>query len=121
MVEDSSFSPLALYRFQGSGIHRERSAKDILTSEVIAMKVFLTGATGYIGSAIAEAASHAAGVSGQTRSWALTNAQQMMGALADALVLDRQVSSAKARQVLDWQPQTPSLFDELKGGTDAIG
>jgi hypothetical protein len=44
----------------------------------------------------------------------------MMGALADALVLDQQVSSAKARQVLDWQPQEPSLFDELKGGAYAI-
>jgi hypothetical protein len=92
------------------------------------MKVFLTGVTGYIGSAIplqggfanAEAASHAAGVPGQTRSWTLIDAQQMMGAFADTLVLDRQVSSAKARQVLDWQPQAPSLFDELKGGAYAI-
>jgi hypothetical protein len=50
------------------------------------------------------AVNHAAGLPGQTRSWALTDAQQMIGALADALVLARQVSSAKARQVLDWQP-----------------
>jgi nucleoside-diphosphate-sugar epimerase len=70
--------------------------------------------------AIAEAASHAAGVPGQTRSWALAEAQQMMGAFTDALVLDQQVSSAKARQVLEWQPQAPSLFDELKGGSYAI-
>jgi hypothetical protein len=70
--------------------------------------------------ATAEAASHAAGVPGQTRSWALTDAQQMMGTFADALVLDRQVSSAKARQVLDWQPQEPSLFDELKRGVYAM-
>jgi nucleoside-diphosphate-sugar epimerase len=70
--------------------------------------------------AIAEAASHAAGVPGQTRSLALTDAQQMMGVFADALVLDQQVSSAKARQVLNWQPQAPSLFDELKGGNYAI-
>jgi hypothetical protein len=41
-------------------------AKDIFTSEIIAMKVFLTDATGYLGSAIAEAASHAAEVPGQT-------------------------------------------------------
>jgi MFS family permease len=53
-------------------------------------------------------------------SGALTDAQQMMGALADALVLDQQVSLAKARQVLDWQPQEPSLFDEVKGGAYAI-
>jgi nucleoside-diphosphate-sugar epimerase len=69
---------------------------------------------------IAEAASDAAGVSGQTRSWALTDAQQRMGAFADALVLDQQVSSAKARQILNWQPQAPSVFDELKGGSYAI-
>jgi hypothetical protein len=87
------------------------------------MKVFLTGVTGTIpiqgGFANVEVA-HAAGVPGQTRSRALTDAQQMMGAFADALVLDRQVSSAKARQVLDWQPQEPSLFDELKGGAYAL-
>jgi nucleoside-diphosphate-sugar epimerase len=70
--------------------------------------------------AIAEAASHAAGIPGQTRSWALTDAQQAMGAFADALVLDQQVSSVKARQTLDWQPQAPSLFDELKGGAYAF-
>lgn len=70
--------------------------------------------------AIAEAASHAASVPGQTQSWVLTDAQQKMGAFADALVLDQQVSSAKARQVLNWQPQAPSLFDELKGGSYAV-
>ncbi|MBD3886681.1 NAD-dependent epimerase/dehydratase family protein [Phormidium tenue FACHB-886] len=70
--------------------------------------------------AIAEAASHAAGIPGQTQSWALSDAQQAMGAFADALVLDQQVSAAKARQVLNWQPQAPSLFDELQGETDAI-
>ncbi|HIK17740.1 MAG TPA: SDR family oxidoreductase [Leptolyngbyaceae cyanobacterium M33_DOE_097] len=69
---------------------------------------------------IAEAASDVAGVPGQARSWALTDAQQAMGAFADALVLDQQVSAAKARQVLNWQPQAPSLFDELKGGSYAI-
>ncbi|MBW4662494.1 MAG: NAD-dependent epimerase/dehydratase family protein [Drouetiella hepatica Uher 2000/2452] len=71
-------------------------------------------------SVIAEAASHAAAVPGQTRSQALTDAQQTMGVFADALVLDQQVSAAKARQVLDWQPQAPSLFDELKGEAYAI-
>jgi nucleoside-diphosphate-sugar epimerase len=70
--------------------------------------------------AIAEAASYAAGIPGQTRSWALTDAQEAMGVFADALVLDQQVSSAKARQVLDWQSQAPSLFDELKGGAYAV-
>ncbi len=109
------------------------------------MKVFLTGATGYIGSAIATALQSAnhelSGLArsftaeeklrshhiqpsrwtpGQIRPWALTDAQRSMGAFADALVLDQQVSAAKARQVLDWQPQTPSLFDELKGGAYAI-
>lgn len=70
--------------------------------------------------AIAEAASHAAGIPGQTRSWALTEAQQIMGAFADALVLDQRVSAVKARHILNWQPQEPSLLDELKGGAYAI-
>jgi UDP-glucose 4-epimerase len=81
------------------------------------MKVLLAGATGYIGSAIATALQTTIACD----SWALTDAQQMMGALADALVLDRQFSAAKARQVLAWQPQAPSLFDELKEGTYAVG
>lgn len=71
-------------------------------------------------SVIAEAASQSAGVPGQTRSQTLTDAQQIMGVFADALMLDQQVSAAKARQVLDWQPQAPSLFDELKGEAYAI-
>ncbi|MEM9807951.1 MAG: SDR family oxidoreductase [Cyanobacteria bacterium P01_D01_bin.56] len=69
---------------------------------------------------IAEAASHAAGIPGQTQSWALTDARQAMGAFADALVLDQQVSAEKARQVLDWQPQASLLLDELKGEADAV-
>jgi uncharacterized protein YbjT (DUF2867 family) len=77
------------------------------------MMVLLTGVTGYIGSAIATAL--------QTTHHTRSDAQQMMGALADALVLDRQFSAATARQVLAWQPQAPSLFDELKEGTYAIG
>ncbi|MEM9008778.1 MAG: SDR family oxidoreductase [Cyanobacteria bacterium P01_F01_bin.86] len=69
---------------------------------------------------IAEAASYAAGVPGQTQSWALTDARQTMGTFADALVLDQQVSAAKARQVLNWQPQAPLLLDELKGKAYAV-
>ncbi|MBH8556004.1 hypothetical protein I8751_27415 [Nostocaceae cyanobacterium CENA357] len=61
------------------------------------MNVLVTGATGYIGSA--------------------EEAHIVMGTFADALALDQQVSGAKARKVLGWQPQAISLLDDLKEGS----
>lgn len=62
---------------------------------------------------IAEAASHAAGAGGRVESWPVEQARELLGLYADALVLDQQVSAAKATQLLGWTPKAPSLLEEL--------
>ena len=41
----------------------------------------------------------------------------MMGPYADALVLDQHISGAKAKQLLNWEPHRPMLFEELEHGS----
>lgn len=65
---------------------------------------------------IAEAASRVAGVDGRVESWPIEQARERLGAYADALMLDQQVSGAKAMQLLDWTPKAPSLLEELESG-----
>ncbi len=69
---------------------------------------------------IAQFVSQAAGIPGQVQAWKLDEARAAMGAFADALALDQQVSGAKAKQVLNWSPQAPSLIDELTGGSYVV-
>lgn len=66
---------------------------------------------------IAKAASHAAGKPGEVQSWDLAEARNAMGPFADALALDQQVSAARARTILGWNPQSGSLLNDLKGGS----
>lgn len=66
---------------------------------------------------IAEAASIGAGAKGRTESWPLADARKALGGYADALVLDQQVSSAKARAMLGWAAHAPSVIDDLKTGS----
>jgi len=42
-----------------------------------------------------------------------------MGAFADALALDQQVSGEKARKELGWSPRAASVLDDLKTGSYA--
>jgi nucleoside-diphosphate-sugar epimerase len=51
---------------------------------------------------------------GKTASWPLDEARKTLGAYADALVLDQQVSSAKARAMLGWQPHAGDILDHLR-------
>lgn len=67
----------------------------------------------------AEAASEAAGKGGKTESWPLAEARQALGPFADGLVLDQQLSGAKAEELLDWEPNRPSLLEELRQGSYA--
>lgn len=66
---------------------------------------------------IAKAASIGAGADGRTESWPLDEARKMLGALADALALDQQVSSQKARALLGWQPRAAGILDDLRQGS----
>jgi len=59
----------------------------------------------------------AASDGGRTESWPLEEARKTLGAYADALVLDQQVSSEKARAMLGWKPRAPSVLDDLRRGS----
>ena len=68
---------------------------------------------------IAEAAGRAAGAGGDIEPWSFETARQELGPYADALALDQRLSAAKARRLLDWTPQAPSVFEELETGSYA--
>ena len=68
---------------------------------------------------VAEAASIGAGAKGKTQSWPLEEARKIMGPFADALVLDQQISSEKAKKELGWSPRAASVLDDLKTGSYA--
>ena len=68
---------------------------------------------------VAEAASIGAGTDGKTQAFPLDEARKTMHAFADALVLDQQISSEKAKQELGWSPRAASVLDDLKTGSYA--
>jgi nucleoside-diphosphate-sugar epimerase len=68
---------------------------------------------------VAEAASIGAGANGKTHSWPLEEARKTMGAFADALVLDQQVSGEKAQKELGWSPRAAAVLQDLKTGSYA--
>ncbi|MGI9174525.1 MAG: NAD-dependent epimerase/dehydratase family protein [Rhodothermales bacterium] len=68
----------------------------------------------------AEAASYGAGTEGAVRSWPLEEAQQELGGVADALVLNQVVSGEKAKRLLEWRPEAPyDLLTDLRSGSYA--
>jgi nucleoside-diphosphate-sugar epimerase len=68
---------------------------------------------------VAEAASFGAGTKGKTQAIPLEEARKTMGAFADALILDQQVSGEKARKELGWSPRAGSVLEDLKSGSYA--
>jgi nucleoside-diphosphate-sugar epimerase len=62
---------------------------------------------------VAEAAARATGA--RAEAWPLDDARARLGPYADALALDQQVSSERAR-ALGWRPSRPSVLEELGGG-----
>jgi nucleoside-diphosphate-sugar epimerase len=71
----------------------------------------------YLVREVAEAASIGAGAKGKTQAWPLDEARKTMGAFADALVLDQQVSGEKAKKELGWSPRASSVLEDLKTGS----
>src|SRR5271165_1525738 len=69
---------------------------------------------------IAEAASYAADAAGKTEAVPLEQARQQYGPMADALVLDQQVSGDKAKRELGWKPHGASALEELRYGFYAL-
>ncbi len=59
----------------------------------------------------------AAAAAGRTEAWPLEEARKTLGAYADALVLDQNVSSEKARASLGWTPRPDGILDDLRRGS----
>jgi nucleoside-diphosphate-sugar epimerase len=70
---------------------------------------------------MAESASRGAGAGGKTAAWPLEEARQVLGAYADALVLDQQASGKRARELLGWQPRGLGVIEDLERGSYAQG
>ncbi len=66
---------------------------------------------------VAEAASRAGGAGGKVASWPYDDAMKTIGFLAYILSFTSVVSGAKARRTLGWQPNGPTLMDELDHGS----
>lgn len=66
---------------------------------------------------VARAASRAAGKDGRVDAIPLEQARKTMGLLADALALDQRLSAAKAQVELDWNPDRPTVLEELSNTT----
>jgi nucleoside-diphosphate-sugar epimerase len=66
---------------------------------------------------IARAAARAAGGNGAIEHLTLENARRSMGALADALAVDLQVTSERAARELGWVPHRPTILEELSATT----
>ena len=62
---------------------------------------------------IARAASRAGGGDGTIEHLTLENARNTMGPFADALAIDLQMSSDKAKRDLGWSPHRPTVLEEL--------
>jgi nucleoside-diphosphate-sugar epimerase len=66
---------------------------------------------------IARAVSRAAGGDGTVEHLDLSEARAEMGGFADALAVDLQVSSERARRELGWEPHRPTILEELSATT----
>jgi nucleoside-diphosphate-sugar epimerase len=66
---------------------------------------------------IARAASRAAGKDGRVEAIPLEQARKTMGPLADALALDQRLLAARAQIELDWDPDRPTVLEELSNTT----
>ncbi|MFB2555119.1 NAD-dependent epimerase/dehydratase family protein [Herbiconiux liangxiaofengii] len=67
---------------------------------------------------LGEAASAAAGLDGRVTATTDAAARERLGdAFADALLLDQQATGAAARIDLGWEPNGPSLVEELRSGS----
>lgn len=65
----------------------------------------------------AEGVSLAAGLDGSAVSMPLEQAREVMGPFADNFVSNLVVSGERARQLLDWEPECPPVFEDLAHGS----
>lgn len=67
---------------------------------------------------VAEAASHAAGAGGRTRSMTAEEAAAL-GPAVQGLTLDQRISGARAERVLGWKPLAAPVFEDIRHGSYA--
>ena len=99
---------------------------DLAALYVLALENARAGST-YIGASghnptvreLGEAAAQAAGLAGVTAESADATRERLGAGYADALLLDQQASGARARVELGWEPNRPSLVEELAHGSYA--
>lgn len=65
---------------------------------------------------VARAASRTAGQNVNPEPWPVRNARDDLGRIADALALDQQASSDRARDLLGWRPKHPPVLETLREG-----
>lgn len=70
--------------------------------------------------AMAQAIAHGCGLDRPIEVWEESAARQVLGPLVDALLLNQPISGARARSILQWTPQAPSLLEELEHGSYCI-
>lgn len=119
MVAQANPGPLKIV---GSGTNRWSTVRVDALAELYAAAVEQPAANGIYNAIngapvpyveIARAASRAAGGNGAIEHLTLENANAAMGPLAEALALDLQVTSDKARRELGWSPHRPTVLEEL--------
>ncbi len=66
---------------------------------------------------IAQAAGYAAGIQRPVEVWPLEVARQQLGPLVDALLLDQNISGARARAMLGWMPHASSILKDMQRGS----
>ncbi len=66
---------------------------------------------------IVAAISRTLGYEGRIEPWAIEEAHQQYGELADSIASEKRLSAYKTKALLDWIPQAPSITDELEHGS----
>lgn len=67
--------------------------------------------------AVAQAIAAGCGLDRPIEVWQEPAARQVLGLLVDALLLNQQISGARAHAILKWTPQAPSILEELEYGS----
>jgi nucleoside-diphosphate-sugar epimerase len=119
MVAQANPGPLKIV---GSGANRWSTVRVDALAELYAAAIEQPAANGIYNAIngapvpyaeIARAASRAGGGNGTIEHLSFENAKAAMGPFAEALALDLQVTSDKARRELGWNPHRPTVLEEL--------
>ena len=66
---------------------------------------------------IVAAISRTLGYGGRIEAWAIEEAHQQYGDLADSIASEKRLSAGRTKALLGWTPEAPSIIDELQHGS----